>query len=662
MPQINSPFFGISYGWALGEDGWGDPVNLNFQVMSYLDKGAVDDIVSSLPLSPTNGYSVILTTDNQIYVRFGSNWIFITPQQGMELSKNTDNTTWKFNGTSWIDVTRIIKSELANTADSLKGSAFIGRGIQKVSNIVALQALSKTSPSKFASTLGYYVAGDGGSGDYYLDVSDTTTAHNGGTVIVATDGGRWKLINQESVSLKQFGAKGDGVTDDTSAIQAALSSRILTLRVTRGNYVVTQKLTVTIDNYDSLSILGDGPGNTVIELNTGGDGLEVNLLGNWWLNAAGGKRTGLTISDITFATTNAFVGIGLSIKGVSVEGRPSEAIYLNRIRMRGRSNTAQFWATGIRFQDACPAWINSPDIHMGNGNSVSTGIEFIGTAQATSPVTYHVIHPEIFFGLYGIRTREYVEGVYITQPTIQGCQHGVYADPTTGESGLHLVGGHISAAQTGVTLQNMFDAVVSSCLIFRLDTSFEGFRGIRVFQNGRFSLTGNVIKGRADGTTETGILVESTIADPKYGGVVADNNISDFNGQGLWLSVNANYIAANNNNLRNCAIKVLRQDTNRNSVITGAEYSLTQVVTLTGGAASELINFTVPSGIFRVKPEVGICTCDGNTIVVTSYLYDDVATTETNLRFVVRNLAGGNIVGASYRLTLTAKESSRSTT
>lgn len=73
-------------------------------------------------------------------------------------------------------------------------------------------------------TLGYYTPGDGGSGDYWFDPSDTTSADNGGTVFVDTVNGRWKLSNPLSVSVKQFGAKGDGVTDDTAAINAALTA------------------------------------------------------------------------------------------------------------------------------------------------------------------------------------------------------------------------------------------------------------------------------------------------------------------------------------------------------------------------------------------------------------------------------------------------------
>lgn len=92
-----------------------------------------------------------------------------------------------------------------------------------VGSISALRALNKTKNTQ-AYVTGYYAPGDGGGGAYYYDAADTTTADNSGSVIVAGDGGRWKLAQSSYWSAKQFGAKGDGTTSDSTAIQAATNA------------------------------------------------------------------------------------------------------------------------------------------------------------------------------------------------------------------------------------------------------------------------------------------------------------------------------------------------------------------------------------------------------------------------------------------------------
>lgn len=92
-----------------------------------------------------------------------------------------------------------------------------------VDSISALRAVDKTKFTRVFVT-GYYSVGDGGGGQYWYDSTDTTSADNGGTVIVAADGGRWKLPTVGAVTVKQFGAKGDGATDDGAAFVAAAAT------------------------------------------------------------------------------------------------------------------------------------------------------------------------------------------------------------------------------------------------------------------------------------------------------------------------------------------------------------------------------------------------------------------------------------------------------
>lgn len=68
-----------------------------------------------------------------------------------------------------------------------------------------------------------YVAGDGG-GTFRYDASDTTTADNGGTVIVDAASRRWKRQYVGALHSKWFGARGNNSANDTTALQNAINA------------------------------------------------------------------------------------------------------------------------------------------------------------------------------------------------------------------------------------------------------------------------------------------------------------------------------------------------------------------------------------------------------------------------------------------------------
>lgn len=96
-----------------------------------------------------------------------------------------------------------------------------------VNSIAELRQITATLASTLGLTAvivkGYYTPGDGGGGIYYLDSSDVSSVDNGGTIIVANDSRRWKLTCYNFLSVKHFGAKGDGSADDTAAFVACLN-------------------------------------------------------------------------------------------------------------------------------------------------------------------------------------------------------------------------------------------------------------------------------------------------------------------------------------------------------------------------------------------------------------------------------------------------------
>lgn len=87
--------------------------------------------------------------------------------------------------------------------------------------------------------LGYYSAGDGGEAFYSVDSVD-----KGVNSFLLANGKYANQIIKDFVGVRQFGAKGDGVTDDTASLNKALSSGAGTVILDGGDYVTSSSLII----------------------------------------------------------------------------------------------------------------------------------------------------------------------------------------------------------------------------------------------------------------------------------------------------------------------------------------------------------------------------------------------------------------------------------
>jgi hypothetical protein len=184
----------------------------------------------------------------------------------------------------------IIYSSLFETNETLEAIQNL-----TVENIAALKAydISLLSDNQSVFVNGYYAAGDGGGGRFLWD-STSVVAENDGTVIQITGEATGRFIRPYSLetSVREWGATGDGVTDDSAAFQAAIdwmNNQVLgTGGIVNADIGIYNWGATGITLYEGIQLIGGGMPSLVSSAPAGGTwflytgvGKAVTIDGEW---------------------------------------------------------------------------------------------------------------------------------------------------------------------------------------------------------------------------------------------------------------------------------------------------------------------------------------------------------------------------------------------
>lgn len=125
-------------------------------------------------------------------------------------------------------------------------------------SVADLKADTKLKAGYHVKTKGYATAGDGGQATYII-VDDNTLIDDGGSIHQLNNGLKAVIDETSEINVKQFGAKGDGVADDTLAIQKAINTN-KDVYIPAGTYLVS---TIVL-NYTQ-KLRGENWADTVIK-------------------------------------------------------------------------------------------------------------------------------------------------------------------------------------------------------------------------------------------------------------------------------------------------------------------------------------------------------------------------------------------------------------
>lgn len=248
------------------------------------------------------------------------------------------------------------------------------------------------APVAYISALG---TGAGGTGTYTLSASATIgsmtmMADNGGTIIVAADGGRWYLNSTGLINVRQFGAKGNGVFDDTLYLQSAITyagsySSGATVYFPTGKYLISSTINI-VNGYvkllganmyginNSPQIIGSG-----LYTATSGIGDMIKV------NAASGGIYGVNIESLTCSAASGLASPpnGIHFKDASecqindflAGGGLSSGILFNGVDIMsvGGFTTSNNNANGIRFTiNGTSVFVSNDTVWMKNMNIYNT--------------------------------------------------------------------------------------------------------------------------------------------------------------------------------------------------------------------------------------------------------------------------------------------------
>jgi hypothetical protein len=243
-------------------------------------------------------------------------------------------------------------ASLIGTPDGGNLANLLSLGLSHVVDSIAALRATKSSLYSRAFVTGYRTASDGGGGAYAVDASDTSSADNGGSVIVATDGARWKLQFKSSVDVMQFGADPTGATDSSAAFQSAANAfagKAGTVTAKAGNFLLSSTVAVPQNVHlqgpvhnvgeqrtSPSAVMYDKTGATLFVATAGGltFGDAASIDGFWILNSALKGSLPFPDGGTAQSAVNAFAGTAITQVGADMKvsncwiGGFAQAIYV----------------------------------------------------------------------------------------------------------------------------------------------------------------------------------------------------------------------------------------------------------------------------------------------------------------------------------------------
>lgn len=395
-------------------------------------------------------------------------------------------------------------------ADYLNSKAVFG-----FDTVSDMQSATNLINGSYAKTLGYYAKNDNGGGLYRIEPMDNTITIDNGEYIAMVDTELVAhLVKEAEVNVRQFGAKGDDTTDDTTAINNAIvycNTNKVTLYVPKGNYRVTDSLSKLMTGF---KFRGHSRYDSCIRLDSI-EGIRLITLEG---------QTGVEISDLRLSTNNYTQGEvynNQSLQQIAIYTASSYYCSFNRLYIcgffEGLGTGYMSWGNTLR---DCEIYYCTNGVLMSGGESNS----------------YSIISTSIEYCNQGIRIASGF-GNHLLSNTIQRCNFGISLVGTRGttidnnyfESNDCELRVQDGTFPTGTTIfTNNYVLVGNTTDRIRISTN--STNSICYIEKNTFrasnSLVSSTILGYADSTTKMFVAFnDNYVESPIVVGLAGNNNV-----------------------------------------------------------------------------------------------------------------------------------------
>lgn len=261
----------------------------------------------------------------------------------------------------------------------------------------------------------------------------------------------------EIVSVKEFGARGDGVTDDTTSIQNALDSGKGIIYMQEGTYLVSSALVVK----SNTKLIGYGVGQTIIKpyLSTGH---SHHLIANYAATQTSGTTldTNIEISGMTLdgRSTDPAVDDGRRGYGIEIYGLDTGHIHDIKVKdmpLSGIEVCGDYAAIAYGVRSGT-APLKCIDVIVENIELENVGFQEDNLTNFVDGDPSPTEREEIWGDAgFGVIARAPARNVTLRNITGRGVQFGI--------AGVGQISNKNDSAKTGDNLAQVIDARIESC-------------------------------------------------------------------------------------------------------------------------------------------------------------------------------------------------------